>query len=139
MRKQFLRLATILLAVAVALGAFGAHGLEGLLEPDQLAVFKTGVLYHFIHAVGILAVGILLYVRKTPWIAFAGWSFLLGIVLFSGSLYLLSVATAFDLPLQWIGPLTPIGGVFFITGWLLLFASTYQANEKRYRKARAES
>lgn len=138
MRKTFLRLATILLALAVALGAFGAHGLKSLVAPDQLATFKTGVLYHFIHALGLLAVGILLYVRKTPWTVYAGWLFVAGIACFSGSLYLLTFAQIMNLPTSILGPITPIGGLLFIAGWLTLLASTYQTNEKRYRKSRSE-
>ena len=138
MRKKFLRLGALLCAVSVMLGAFGAHGLKEIISVEQLAVFKTAVHYQFIHAIAILAIGILLYIRKTSWMPIAGWLFLGGIICFSGSLYLLSVKDIFDIPGSLVGPITPIGGLLFIAGWLTLLASTYQSNEKRYRKAHSE-
>ncbi|RMF04245.1 MAG: DUF423 domain-containing protein [Bacteroidetes bacterium] len=138
MHKTFLRLATLLLALAVALGAFGVHGLKALVPAEALATFKTGVLYHFLHALALLCVGVLLYVRKTPWTVYTGWFFVAGIACFSGSLYLLTLAKIMNLPTSILGPITPIGGLLFIVGWLLLFASTYQTNEKRYRKSKSE-
>lgn len=103
---------------AVALGAFGAHGLKLLLEPEQMDTFRTGVLYHFIHT---LAMFVLVIGRQrtrsmnlVPLICFA-----IGILLFSGSLYLLSCKTILGIE-HWsfLGPLTPVGGLFFIAGWM---------------------
>jgi uncharacterized membrane protein YgdD (TMEM256/DUF423 family) len=128
MRKKFLRLGALLVALAVALGAFGAHGLKDMVEPGQIAIYETGVRYHFYHAFAILVLGVLLYFRKTSMMLTAGWLFLAGIVLFSGSLYLLSVKDIFNLPAEILGPLTPIGGVLFIIGWVVFIASTYQTN-----------
>ena len=138
MRKTFLRLGTLLCAVSVIFGAFGAHSLKGIISANQIATFQTGVTYQFIHAIAIIVVGVLLYFRKTSWTPIAGWLFFGGIVCFSGSLYLLSIKDIFDIPTSLIGPITPIGGMLFIAGWITLFASTYQSNEKRYRKGNSE-
>jgi len=138
MRKTFLRLGTLLSAFSVILGAFGAHSLKEIISADQIAIFQTAVHYQFIHAIGLIVVGILLYFRKTSWMPIAGWLFFAGIVFFSGSLYLLSIREIVDIPTDLVGPLTPIGGFLFILGWLTLMGSTYQSNEKRYRKGNPE-
>lgn len=138
MRKNFIRFGTLLAALAVLLGAFGAHGLKNVLEPEKLEIFKTGVHYQFIHAIALVIVGTLLYFRKTSLMPIAGWLFLAGTLCFSGSLYLLSIADIFDLPKGLLGPITPLGGLMFTAGWLTLLASTYQDNEKRYRKGNSE-
>ena len=101
--------------LAVALGAFGAHGLRARLSPDMLAVFETAVRYHMYHALAILLVALMLG-RFDGWMfRAAGWSFTVGIVLFSGSLYLLAVTGVTIL-----GAITPIGGLAFLVGWGLL-------------------
>jgi uncharacterized membrane protein YgdD (TMEM256/DUF423 family) len=103
-------------AIGVAAGAFGAHGLKTLLAPEMLAVFETGVRYHLIHALALLAVAW----AGTRWesraILVAGWFFVAGIVIFSGSLYALALSGV-----RVLGAITPIGGVAFLTGWVLLF------------------
>ncbi|HXX85887.1 MAG TPA: DUF423 domain-containing protein [Casimicrobiaceae bacterium] len=106
----------VALAAAVALGAFGAHALKVRLAPESFAVYQTAVQYHFWHALGLLAVGILM----TQWataqgLAWAAWLLIAGLILFSGSLYLLAVTGA-----RWLGALTPIGGGAFIAAWLVL-------------------
>ena len=116
-----LRIAFILLALAVVLGAFGAHALKERLAEDSLKVWNTAVLYHFIHALGIvMAVMIsnmgLISERGTKW---SIRSLFAGITFFSGSLYFLSTRDITGLPVAWLGPITPIGGVFFIGGWLI--------------------
>ncbi len=116
-----LRIAFILLALAVVLGAFGAHALKERLAEDSLKVWNTAVLYHFIHALGIvMAVMIsnmgLISERGTKW---SIRSLFAGIAFFSGSLYFLSTRDITGLPVAWLGPITPIGGVFFIGGWLI--------------------
>ena len=105
--------------LAVTLGAFGAHGLRGRLSPDMLAVFETGVRYHMYHALAILLVGLVMG-RLGGWlIQTAGWCFVAGIVLFSGSLYALALSGVTIL-----GAVTPLGGVAFLAGWACLaFAS----------------
>lgn len=134
MRKTFLRIGSLLALLAVVLGAFGAHGLKAILEVEQLNTFEIGVRYQFYHSLAILAVGLLSYFRKVKMLRWAAWLFLIGIILFSGSLYLLAVKDVLELPISWLGPITPIGGTFFILGWALFFLSTYQKNEFGYRK-----
>jgi len=103
--------------LAVAAGAFGAHGLRGRLGPDLLSVFETAARYQMYHALALLAVAVLLERRPAgagPLRA-AGWCFVAGIVLFSGSLYALALTGA-----GWWGAVTPLGGVAFLAGWLSL-------------------
>ena len=117
MSARFLLLASLSAFLAVVLGAFGAHGLEARLSPERLATFNTGVDYHMTHSLALLAVAI--YARGAPasrLLAGAGYAFLLGILVFSGSLYLLSVTG-----LTWLGAITPLGGVAFLAGWGCLF------------------
>lgn len=104
-----------LCGLGVALGAFGAHGLRGRLDPAMLAVYETGVHYHLIHALGLLAVAWAAARWPGGWTTAAGWLFAAGILLFSGSLYLMAVAGA-----RWLGAITPIGGACFILGWIAL-------------------
>ena len=105
----------ILAGLGVVLGAFGAHGLRSRLTPELLAIFETGVRYHMYHALGLLAVGWAATRWSSPWIAAAGWLFLAGIVIFSGSLYILALTGV-----RGWGAVTPIGGLGFILGWLAL-------------------
>jgi len=109
---MFVVLGSCNMLLAVALGAFGAHGLKSRVSAEMLAVWQTAVLYHLVHALGLLLVGLLalhLPVRA------AGWTLLVGIVLFSGSLYLM-VLTG----IRPLGMVTPLGGVAYLAGWLLL-------------------
>ncbi len=109
-----IRIAAVLGFLAVALGAFGAHGLaEILARHDRVATWETAVLYHFIHAVVLLVLAQHKPVWTGPW-----WSFFLGIVIFSGTLYCLALTN-----LKWLGAITPIGGVSFLVGWLWLVVS----------------
>lgn len=101
--------------VAVAAGAFGAHALKARLEPNDLATFEVGVRYQMYHALALVGVAALASRRPGRAIAAAGFCFLLGIVLFSGSLYGLSL-----LGWKWLGPITPLGGVAFLIGWAML-------------------
>ncbi|GJM33180.1 MAG: membrane protein [Saprospiraceae bacterium] len=116
--------------IAVILGAFAAHSLKGQLTPEHLEVFNTGVRYQFYHAFALFGLGILMFYRKTQTMIYAGWCFVAGIVLFSGSLYLLSARELLGFEASWIGPITPMGGLLFIIGWILLFLSTYQDNQR---------
>ena len=114
--RVFLTIGAVLAALGVAAGAMGAHALEGLLSAERLDTYHTAVRYHLIHALALTVVGVLQI--PGPWLARAGWLFLAGIVLFSGSLYVLIATdiTAF-------GAVTPFGGVALITGWLSLAAA----------------
>jgi uncharacterized membrane protein YgdD (TMEM256/DUF423 family) len=121
MHKPFLITACILAALAVILGAFGAHGLKQIVPPETVTTFETGVRYHFYHAFALLATGMLYEKAGKRWIKFAGLSFIAGIILFSGSLYLLTILKATDtVGLSRIGIITPFGGLFFIAGWIAL-------------------
>ncbi|MGB0839491.1 MAG: DUF423 domain-containing protein [Chitinophagales bacterium] len=122
MSKKLLILACILAALAVILGAFGAHGLSQILSPKQLHTYEIGIRYHFYHAFAIFMVGLLsLQFQNNVWFKRAAYCFLTGIVGFSGSLYLLSCREILGLTTyKWLGPITPIGGTFFIIAWLLL-------------------
>jgi uncharacterized membrane protein YgdD (TMEM256/DUF423 family) len=104
--------------LAVALGAFAAHGLKSRLSPEMLAVFETGVRYHLVHGLALLAVAWASDRWPCRWIGMGGWMFIVGIVVFSGSLYLLSTTGA-----RWLGAITPLGGIAFLTGWGLLAAA----------------
>ena len=100
---------------AVALGAFGAHGLRAMVTPEMLAVFETGVRYQMYHALGLLAVAWAITRWPEANLNSAGWAFIVGIVVFSGSLYLLTLTEA-----RWLGAITPIGGLAFLAGWAIL-------------------
>lgn len=115
MDKTFLLIGALAGFLGVALGAFGAHGLRARLSPEMLAVFETGVRYQMYHALAIVAVGLMMP-RLGGWLVqLAGWCFAAGIVLFSGSLYLLAVTGVTAL-----GAVTPIGGLLFLVGWACL-------------------
>ena len=127
MHKGFLRWAALLGALAVGLGAFGAHGLKQFVTVETIGTFETGVRYQFFHVFALLAVGILYERFPVKWLRYAGNCFLIGILLFSGSLYILTALKATDtVGLTGIGAITPIGGVFFIGGWLLLLAAVWK-------------
>jgi len=131
MRKLFLRIGSLMAMAAVILGAFGSHGLEGLIEPERINTYEIGVRYHFYHALALLATSVLLYFGKKSFLHYAGWFFIAGIVLFSGSLYLLSVQDVLNIPAALLGPVTPVGGLLFILGWILFFLSTYQHHQRK--------
>ncbi len=112
--KTLLALGAVLAALAVALGAFGAHALKARLSADALALWQTAAQYHFWHALGVIAAGLaLLNFPGSGWLRAAGWLLALGIVLFSGSLYALALSG-----LRGLGAVTPFGGLAFILGWL---------------------
>ncbi|MDV6341977.1 DUF423 domain-containing protein [Nitrosomonas sp. Is35] len=116
MPKTFLILGILNTVLCIALGAFGAHGLKQFLSADMLSVYHTGVQYHFYHAFGIIVIGLLLlHFPKSRLMPVSGWLMMAGIVLFSFSLYALSVTGTRSL-----GMITPFGGVSFLTAWILL-------------------
>ncbi len=123
MNNLFLVLAGLNGFIAVSLGAFAAHGLKSMLGPDLLATFQTGVQYHMYHSLALLAVGILvLQFPAQTGLRIAGFLFLAGIIIFSGSLYVLALSG-----IRWLGAITPIGGVAFLAGWALLAWSMLRA------------
>lgn len=114
--KSFLFVAALAALAAVILGAFGAHGLRNHIAPELLSVYHTGVEYHFYHALGLFAVGLIARDRpESTALRWAGTLMILGILIFSGSLYILAVTG-----LRWIGMITPIGGLAFIAAWAML-------------------
>lgn len=121
--------------LAVAFGAFGSHGLASIVAPERIDTFEIGVRYQFIHALGILLVAVLIYFGKKSNLIYAGWLFTGGIILFSGSLYLLTLQDIIPLPVSVLGPMTPIGGTLFIVGWALIFLSTFQEYQRTSQKS----
>ncbi|MDQ0297680.1 uncharacterized membrane protein YgdD (TMEM256/DUF423 family) [Salibacterium salarium] len=116
MWKVFVILGAINAAVAVGFGAFGAHGLEGKLSDRLMEVYQTGVQYHIMHALGLLAIGLVAaYVGGSASLSWAGWLLFTGIIVFSGSLYTMAFTG-----ISWLGAITPIGGTAFIAGWIML-------------------
>ena len=128
MHNVFLKLAAIIGALTVALGAFGAHALKKHATEYAIGIFETGVRYQFYHVIALLAVGILYKDFSNKWMVYAGWMFVIGMLLFSGSLYLLTYIKIIEKPsLNWIGAITPLGGVAFIAGWICMFIGVYKS------------
>jgi uncharacterized membrane protein YgdD (TMEM256/DUF423 family) len=121
MDRLFFTIGSLSAFLAVALGAFAAHGLRGKLTPDMFNVFEVGVRYHMYHALALLAVAW----ASTRWpgtsTTAAGWLFIFGTIVFSGSLYLLASGGP-----RWLGAITPIGGLAFLIGWILLAWSVWR-------------
>lgn len=115
MERIFFAVGSFLAFLAVGAGAFGAHALRARISPDLLATFEVGVRYHMYHALALLVVAW----ASTRWpgtlVTVSGWLFILGVVIFSGSLYVLSLTGV-----RWLGAITPIGGAAFLAGWLCL-------------------
>jgi uncharacterized membrane protein YgdD (TMEM256/DUF423 family) len=115
MDAMFLRIGAVLAGLGVALGAFGAHGLRDRLSPEMLAVFETGVRYQMYHALALLVVGLAWARWPSTMLVTGGWLFVVGIALFSGSLYLLAITGT-----RWWGAVTPLGGLAFLAAWVLM-------------------
>jgi len=114
-KPPFITLGAAFAFLAVALGAFGAHALKGSLSPHYLAVYHTATDYQMWHAIGLIIIGILYQQNPTNLLGKAGWFMLAGIIIFSGSLYALSLTG-----IKILGAITPVGGVAFLIAWLLL-------------------
>ena len=120
-QKAFLVIASAAAGTAVILGAFGAHALKARLAPEQLAVFETGVRYQMYHAFALFVAAWMAEKFPGPTATRAGWLFASGIILFSGSLYLLATRSLLGIESwTWLGPVTPLGGLCFIAGWTFL-------------------
>lgn len=119
------QIAAIFGIIAVIFGAFGAHALKAQLSATALENWKTAVNYQFIHALALLLLATL---PTNRFIRLSAWFFALGIVCFSGSLYLLSIREILTINIAFVGPITPIGGLFFIIGWVFLFFSAFKKN-----------
>lgn len=120
--RTMLRAAALLGGTGVAAGAFGAHALKDALDPQLLAVFETGARYHLIHALAMLGSGLVALRGPNPAAGMSGRLFLAGVIVFSGSLYLLALTGA-----RWLGAITPIGGAALIGGWIALFLAARRA------------
>lgn len=122
MKHLFILLGGLNLMLVVILGAFGAHALGDRLGEAMMKVYQTGIQYHFYHAVGLILVGLIAFHINAPTLLkWSGGLMLLGIVLFSGSLYALALTET-----RWLGMITPFGGLSFILAWLLLAVAAYQ-------------
>lgn len=127
MHKSFLQIASLIGAISVAFGAFGAHALKKIAPEGTINIFETGVRYQFYHVFALAAVGILYRDFHDKWMVWAGNLFIIGILLFSGSLYLLTYFKASAKPgFDWIGTITPFGGLAFIAGWICMFIGIYR-------------
>jgi uncharacterized membrane protein YgdD (TMEM256/DUF423 family) len=123
MFRTYIALGAINMLLAVALGAFGAHGLEGRIEPNLMSAYETGVQYHQIHALGLLAIALAAdRCREAKLVSWAGRLIMLGIVLFSGSLYVMALSG-----IGILGAITPFGGVSFLAGWACLAAAALKS------------
>ncbi len=123
MAKLFISVAALAGMFAVMLGAFGAHALKNTLDDYAMGVFETAVQYHFYHAFALMAVGILAMSQPdSALLKTSGWLFMLGLIVFSGSLYALSFSGV-----RWLGAITPIGGLAFIAGWGCLAAASWKS------------
>jgi len=111
----------IFMALAVLLGAFGAHALKNSLSPEMLAVYKTGVEYQFYHALGLLLIGLIGFHFQSKWLNWSGILLTAGIILFSGSLYALSISG-----IKVLGAITPFGGLAFVAGWICLTVGLFK-------------
>lgn len=119
----FLIIGAVSCGLAVVLGAFGAHALKTQLAPELLAVYQTGVQYHMAHGLGLLLIAILIgQLGNSRMLSIAGWLMVVGMLLFSGSLYLLSISG-----LRWLGAITPFGGTAFIAAWISLAIGAWKA------------
>ena len=114
--KLLLLSGIFLCCLSVIMGAFGAHALKDRLSAYSINIYDKAVLYQMFHTVAILIIGVLNKIHPELSFSLAGWSFLIGIIIFSGSLYILSITG-----IKWLGAITPIGGLFLILGWLLFF------------------
>jgi uncharacterized membrane protein YgdD (TMEM256/DUF423 family) len=119
--RGFWTLGAVLALIAVAAGAFGAHGLRARLTEDMLAIFETAARYQMYHSLGLIGVAVAVAQWPNNFTQAAGWSFVVGIVIFSGSLYVLALTGA-----RWLGAITPIGGVAFLVGWACLALGTWR-------------
>ena len=119
--------ASIFALTAVMLGAFATHGLKAHLTPSQVSTFETGAHYQFMHAVGLFIIGLLMHHNGSKLLRRAALIMTIGVILFSGSLYLLSCRTVFGIESwTWLGPITPLGGLAFMTAWLFVLIAVWR-------------
>jgi len=119
--RNILFFGAVFMALAVLLGAFGAHALKKLLSPDMLAIYNTVVEYQFYHSLGLLLLGLIGFQIDSKWIRWSGILLVAGIILFSGSLYVLSISG-----IRILGAITPLGGLSFVAGWIFLAMAVWK-------------
>ena len=119
-RNFLLRVATLSGLLAVMLGAFGAHGLRSVLDEKTMHAYETAVLYHFIHTLVLVAMSMASDQQESVYFRRAAGLFIAGAVCFSGSLYAIAFTRAAGMDMSWLGPVTPVGGILFMAGWLML-------------------
>jgi uncharacterized membrane protein YgdD (TMEM256/DUF423 family) len=124
--KSILTIAAISGLLAVALGAFGAHALKKMISPEMLEVYKTGVQYQFYHTFALLAVGVLMQFNTSKSLKWSGYLFVVGILLFSGSLYVMTITG-----IKGLGIITPFGGTVWIAAWFLLMVHCRKLTNSR--------
>ena len=129
MKKQMIITGSLLAALSVALGALAAHWLKANISAASVQSFDTAVKYQLTHALAMLIMVALSEKFHTRVYKYAYYAFLFGIILFSGSIYLLSTRELTHITWTWLGPLTPLGGLSFITGWILLSIAAYRVND----------
>ncbi len=122
MTKIFFTIASLSACLAVTLGAFAGHILKQKLTPEMFNIFEVGVRYHFYHAIALFIVAWAIQQFPTTNVVFAGWFFIIGTILFSGSLYALSLSG-----IRWLGAITPVGGISFLAGWIWICWSVWKA------------
>lgn len=129
--KKTLITGSVLMALAVAFGAFGAHFVQDLLTPERFEVYQTGVEYHFYHALGLLFLGVISFnMAYSRWLSWSAYCLVSGIFIFSGTLYVLTLTDT-----GWLGAITPIGGVAFIAGWICLALGVFKSHELSDRES----
>ena len=129
-QNNFILWASALMAIAVCFGALGAHALKKVLTADSLAAWETGVRYQLIHGLAILIIASGNHLFESKRIALVLKLFIAGIILFSGSIYLLSTQSLSGLSVSWLGPMTPIGGLLMISGWIMLFLQMLKSKKE---------
>jgi uncharacterized membrane protein YgdD (TMEM256/DUF423 family) len=120
MRNKFIIIGSFFALTATIAGALGAHALKNIIPPSSLESFKTGVEYQMYHAIALIFTGILMYQNDKKKIRWVGYFFIAGIFFFSGSIYALSTSRVTGIDFSFLGPVTPIGGLLFMTGWILI-------------------
>lgn len=122
--------ATIMGMLAVIFGAFGAHALQDRLDEHSLSIWNKSVQYQFYHVLAMLAAILIAEKTESKWAVMSANRFFVGILLFSGSLYLLALRPIIGMNMSWLGPVTPVGGVFFILGWVCLLMVALRTEKK---------
>jgi uncharacterized membrane protein YgdD (TMEM256/DUF423 family) len=129
--KNYILIGAIFAGLAVIIGAFGAHALKDLMSENNITTFETGNRYHFYHSLALIMTAFVAFKVDSTLLKYACISFIVGIVFFSGSLYLLALRDGWELhSWTWLGPITPIGGLFFIIGWILMIVGILKSKER---------